>query len=295
MSDTTNTGTIAEALALLPISRRSTQSGARRVASPMITISAGLLDPKHIGVMGPALAEFLCLIDWQTDASGLVKGGAPIKIDDIAQRLGRSRRTAQRNLERLERYVDVTRTPYGLVIRIRNPKKWFQHAKNCTSGDVKSGTSGVTDLAHPIKTNTEGRIQGRGSGAEKPPPAFRCSHGDCSHSAYHSGRIVAEAQGLNFPDDVGSLPRWLKESEALTKYADNDITEFVEFKIKRESPKWDSRPLRPAYVAEDITVYLRKHESDVGTKPNGHDQTGFWISDRERDRRRQASKEGQTT
>ena len=270
----------------------------------MITISAGLLDPKHIGAMGPALAEFLCLIDWQTDASGLVKGGAPIKIDHIAQRLGRSRRTAQRNLERLERYVDVTRTPYGLVIRIRNPKKWFRHAKNGTSGDVKSGTShplrgdksgtsGVTDLAHPIKTNTEGGIQGRGSGAEEPPPAFSCSHGDCSHSAYRSGRIVAEAQGLNFPDDVVSLPRWLKESEALTKYADNDITEFVEFKIKRESPKWDSQPLRPAYVAEDITVYLRKRESDVGTKPNGHDETGFWISDRERDRRRRASEEGQ--
>ena len=108
------------------------------------------------------------------------------------------------------------------------------------------------------------------------------------------GRVVAEAQGLNFPDDVGSLPRWLKESKALTKFTDNDITEFVEFKIKRDSPKWDSQPLWPAYVAQDITVYLRKHESDVGTKPNGHDETGFWISDRERDRRRKASGEGQT-
>ncbi len=123
-------------------------------------------------------------------------------------------------------------------------------------------------------------------GAKNAPPTFDCSHGDCSNSTYHSGRIVANAQGLNFPDDVGSLRRWLKESKALAKFTDSDITEFVKFKIKRESPKWDSQPLWPAYVAQDITVYLRKRESDVGTKPNGHDETGFWISDRERDRRR---------
>ena len=42
----------------------------------MITIAAGLLDPKHISAMGPALAEFLVLIDWQTSVSGMVKGGA---------------------------------------------------------------------------------------------------------------------------------------------------------------------------------------------------------------------------
>ena len=258
----------------------------------MITISAGLLDPKHIGAMGPALAEFLCLIDWQTDASGLVKGGAPIKIDHIAQRLGRSRRTAQRNLERLERYVDVTRTPYGLVIRIRNPKKWFRHAKNGTSGDVKSGTShplrgdksgtsGVTDLAHPIKTNTEGRIQGGEGGAKNAPPAFVCSHRDCNSETYHKGRVVAESQGLCFPDDIGSLPRWLKESKALLGYADADLVEFVHQKIRRDGSKWDEQPLRPAYVAEDIGAYLRKRINGRAAAPLTEAQLAAYADQQE--------------
>ena len=130
--------------------------------SPMITISAGLLAPKHISAMGPALAEFLVLIDWQTDDSGMVKGGARIKIDQISKRLGRPRRTTQRNLDRLEKYLDITRTPCGLVIRIRNPKKWFHRDE---SRCAKCGASGVTNVAHhshsdvpnvahPTKTNT---------------------------------------------------------------------------------------------------------------------------------------------
>lgn len=114
----------------------------------MITVSNGLLDPRHIAAIGPAWAEFLCLLDWQTDASGLVKGGAPIKIDAVAKRLGRSRRTTQRNLDRLEKYLEVTRTPCGLVIRIRNPKKWFRRTSGEESRGDKCGASGVTDLAH---------------------------------------------------------------------------------------------------------------------------------------------------
>ena len=143
--------------------------------SPMITVSAGLLDPRHLNRMGSALAEFLCLVDWQTDASGVVRGGAPVNIAAIAERLGRSRRTVQRNLKRLDEYLDVRRTPRGLVIRIRNPKKWFRRGKSgypdsrsggersVTSRGVKngasptlwgdkSGTTGVTNVSHPINT-----------------------------------------------------------------------------------------------------------------------------------------------
>ena len=103
----------------------------------MITIATGLVDAKHIHAMGPALAEFLVLVDWQTDASGLVKGGAPVRIEEIADRLGRHRRTVERNLQRLANYLDVRRTPYGLVIRIRNPKRFFR----VSSGRVRLGGS----------------------------------------------------------------------------------------------------------------------------------------------------------
>ena len=124
----------------------------------MITIAAGLLDPKHISAMGPALAEFLVLIDWQTSVSGMVKGGAPVKVNDIAQRLGRSSRTVERNLVRLADYLEVRRTSYGLIIRIRNPKKWFRSDKSVTSTPPRSDKCGgldTTDLSETKKTNTK--------------------------------------------------------------------------------------------------------------------------------------------
>ena len=282
--------------------------------SPMITISNGLLDPKHIAAMGPALAEFLCLIDWQTDASGVVRGGAPVNIAAIAERLGRSRRTVQRNLKRLDEYLDVRRTPRGLVIRIRNPKKWFRRGKSGypdsrSGGDIsvtsrgvkngasptlwgdKSGTTGVTNVSHPINTNTERRIQRGRSGAKNAPPPFVCSHQDCSNQTYHAGRMVAESQGLEFPGDVGNLARWLRDSKDLTKYADSDLVEFVAHKVRKDSPKWDDQKLRPNFVAEDIGAYLRKRSaSAANTEPNG--LAGFWMSDREKDRRREAAEGG---
>ena len=274
------------------------------MSNPMLTISSGLISPRHISAMGPALAEFLCLIDWQTDTTGRVKGGAPIQIEEIAKRLGRSRRTVQRNLDRLGGYLDVRRTPRGLVVRIRNPKKWFRRAqKPASRGDNsvtsrgvksgtsptlwgdKSGTSGVTNVAHPIKTNAEEKKKRERSGAKNVPPAFECSHGDCSHATSHAGRLVAESQGLEFPGGVGNLARWLRESKDLRKYTDSDLVEFIAHKVRKESPKWDDQKLRPNFVAEDIGAYLRKGSaSAANTEPDGT-ADGFWISDREKDRR----------
>ena len=126
-------------------------------------------------------------------------------------------------------------------------------------------------------------------GAKTAPPTFECSHGDCPHETYHKGRIVAEAQGLTFPDDVGSLSRWLREAKALTNYADVDIAKFVRLKIQRDGSKWDEQPLRPAYVAEDLPVHLRKKRNahDGTVEPNGSTDDGYWLSDREKDRLRQ--------
>ncbi len=148
-----------------------------------------------------------------------------------------------------------------------------------------SSPQNANDLPAPKKGK---KLKKGDGGAKTAPPTFECSHGDCSNSTYHSGRLVAKAQGLNFPDDVGSLPRWLKESKALTKFIDNDITEFVELKIRRESPKWDSQPLRPAYVAEDLPVHLgKKRNAHDGTvEPNGSTDDGYWLSDREKDQLR---------
>jgi hypothetical protein len=84
---------------------------------------------EHCGRIGPALWEFVWLIDKITeerDGLGLVLGGAPVKIKQIATDLGRGEHTVRRNLDRLERenYIDRTRTPYGFTARVRNSRKF---------------------------------------------------------------------------------------------------------------------------------------------------------------------------
>ena len=87
----------------------------------------GILD--HCEKIGPALWEFVWLLDKITrekDGKGIVLGGAPVKIDRIARELGRSDHTVRRNLDRLQagKYIERTRTPYGLTIRVRNSRKF---------------------------------------------------------------------------------------------------------------------------------------------------------------------------
>ena len=84
---------------------------------------------EHCGRIGPALWEFVWLIDKITeerDGLGLVLGGAPVKIEQISTDLGRGEHTVRRNLDRLEResYIDRTRTPYGFTVRVRNSHKF---------------------------------------------------------------------------------------------------------------------------------------------------------------------------
>jgi hypothetical protein len=87
----------------------------------------GILD--HCEKIGPALWEFVWLLDKITlekDGKGIVLGGAPVKIERIARDLRRSDHTVRRNLDRLQagKYIERTRTPYGLTIRVRNSRKF---------------------------------------------------------------------------------------------------------------------------------------------------------------------------
>jgi hypothetical protein len=104
---------------------------------------------EHCGRIGPALWEFVWLIDKITEevgGKGIVLGGAPVKIERIAAELDRCGRTVRRNLDRLqdENYIERTRTPYGFTIRVRNSRKfqiWSgkEIGKNGRSLPVESG------------------------------------------------------------------------------------------------------------------------------------------------------------
>ena len=233
---------------------------------PTFRVSAGLLDPKHARAIGTSVWEFLACLSWQTDDAGRVLGGKPVTVADFQDRTGHSADTTRRNLERLKRagYIKRVRVPHGFVVEVANQKKFVRTRKNAGSLSVVTRQKCGSD---PAKMHDVDQIVRDSKKEGNTPTTFECSHPDCSSQTYHLGRVVAEQQGLRFPADVGSLDRWLKESKPLAKYADADITEFVEFKIKRESPKWDSQPLRPAYVAEDIGAYLRKKTNGRAAMP----------------------------
>lgn len=94
-----------------------------------ISISNGLLTAEHREKIGPAIWEYMWLIDKITkvddDGKGHVLGGKPIKLDDIG--MGQHHNTVSRNMSRLEeqKYIETTRTPYGMTIRVLKAKKRF--------------------------------------------------------------------------------------------------------------------------------------------------------------------------
>ncbi|MFE4524714.1 DnaD domain protein [Cytobacillus firmus] len=103
---------------------------------------SGLLTPQHKENIGPALWEFLWLISKTTkeiqedgETLGIVLGGRPIKLSEIAGELGSSVRTVKRNIARLKdyHYIATVKAPYGEIYRIRKSKKFSKRgAKNGT-------------------------------------------------------------------------------------------------------------------------------------------------------------------
>ncbi|MFW7190057.1 hypothetical protein [Lysinibacillus sp. BNK-21] len=94
-------------------------------------VFTGLLTEEHVEKIGPALWEFLWLIAKTTkettengETIGIVLGGRPIKNVEIAESLGTSLRSTERNISRLKKYgyIDTKRTPYGNIFKVKNSK-----------------------------------------------------------------------------------------------------------------------------------------------------------------------------
>lgn len=88
--------------------------------------------------MGSAVWEFMWCLDKITKVEkgvGWVLGGKPINLIDLSGLMGTSDDTASRNLARLvqQGYIDVTRTPYGLKIKVMKAKKRFKNLESMTS------------------------------------------------------------------------------------------------------------------------------------------------------------------
>lgn len=106
-----------------------------------IPVWNGVLE--HCRRIACAIWVFLWCLDKITeerDGAGIVLGGAPVKIAQIAADLGLGEHAVRRQCESLERenYIWRRRTPYGFVIEVLNSRKFeIWHARE----SVKNGRS----------------------------------------------------------------------------------------------------------------------------------------------------------
>lgn len=106
-----------------------------------IEVTNNLLEEKHVKSIGSALWEFLWCLDKITkiDENGLgyVLGGKPIKREEIKTNLGKSVGHISENLNKLVKagYINLKRTPYGLIITVNKAKK--RYSQKATSNITK--------------------------------------------------------------------------------------------------------------------------------------------------------------
>ncbi|GKU81230.1 phage-like element PBSX protein XkdB [Niallia sp. NCCP-28] len=79
---------------------------------------------------------------------GIVLGGKPIKLSEIAEEIGSSERTIQRNIVRLKKfgYIKATKAPYGDIFKVKNSKKFYKnrHDKSVVPDSKRHDKSGMS-------------------------------------------------------------------------------------------------------------------------------------------------------
>lgn len=120
----------------------------------IIPVSSGLFE--HRDRIGPAIWEFLWCIDAISDEEtdgdgvrwGLVHGGAPVKHERIAQEIGSSQVTVQRNMANLKSrgYINSVRTARGEIIKVaKNKKENYQKRYVKNDRSLENDTSKMID------------------------------------------------------------------------------------------------------------------------------------------------------
>ncbi len=119
-------------------------------------VHTGLFSPRHKENIGNALWEFLWMIakttkevkDDEGETWGIVLGGKPIKLSEIAEDIGTSERTIQRNISRLKDYgyIQSVKTPYGDIFKVKNSKKFYKnrHDKSVVSEEKRDDKNGMS-------------------------------------------------------------------------------------------------------------------------------------------------------
>src|SRR5215469_3173805 len=125
----------------------STKTEPEELQSFDIGLMSGLLDPKHVRNIGPAIWLYVWCIRRMTridEASrlGYVLGGQPITYETIKTELGLPWRTYMRYVDILREhgYIVTTRTPHGLKIAVTKAKKRYDKNGITQPSDMPEST-----------------------------------------------------------------------------------------------------------------------------------------------------------
>jgi len=120
---------------------------------------SGLLEPEHYKRIGSAIWLFLwCVSATTTEREkdgivwGIVLGNKPMQLPELAEKFGVSEKTVSRWLSTLENYhyIRVTRAPRGLIISVKNSKKFPNHVPD---KNVRSSNSDQTKMSIHIESD----------------------------------------------------------------------------------------------------------------------------------------------
>lgn len=120
---------------------------------------SGLLEPEHYKRIGSAIWLFLWCISATTAEKekdgtvwGIVLGNKPLQLSELAEKFGVSDKTVSRWLSALEehQYIRVTRAPRGLILSVKNSKKYPNHVPD---KNVRSDKSDQTEMSDHIPSD----------------------------------------------------------------------------------------------------------------------------------------------
>ncbi len=245
--------------------------------NPIITVSAGLLDPRHVKAIGTAVWTYLAVLDKQTSSDGTVNHGDPIAAAKLGARMGLSQDTVLRHLERLQLagYIHLTRQPYGWVIRVEKPKKLFkkrvgqsadsEQAENPQKCGAESARlPGLYKEDKAVKAILPASPKQAVSNSKTALEPGRCQHSpQCKTLPWHICAVIAEAAEL---EATSFTKAELSQAKQLAEEPDDDIRGTVVYMREVNGDFWGRKKrITPAAVVDNLPLY-RKHR---WTKVNG--------------------------
>lgn len=134
-----------------------------------IEITNGLLEEDHKKRMGPAVWEFMWILDKITmvdeEGVGWVLGKKPIKLSDIQKKLGGDESTVSQHLNRLytEGYINLINTGHGLIISVNKAKKRFSRKSGSDIAKSKTRYGKIQNqvLENPISLYIDNTVDNK--------------------------------------------------------------------------------------------------------------------------------------